>query len=205
MRRFLHLCLMSASVMFLATSCFPRLLISEVTVPEVSASSESSSVSSASSSAGTPSSVGSTSVSVETKNSRVSVVTDTSRTVVTRSKLSESVGACDSLTVSVASGRADIIGPGYTAECNCPENKTSGLQRQLSYTLKFGKREMSGIILAKPLADGSYRALGTTIFGMTVFDMTVSKDSYTMNSCAEFLENKAFASFLAGKIRKALY
>ena len=169
MRRFLHLCLTSASVLLLVASCVPKLLISEVAVPEVSSSSLVSARSSASSSTGIT--AGTSSVSVQTKNSRVSVVTDTSSTVVTRSYKS-----------------------GFSAS-----------QRQLSYTLKFGKRQMSGIIVAKPLADGSYRALGTTIFGMTVFDMTVSKDSYTMNSCAEFLENKAFASFLAGKIRKALY
>ena len=169
MRRFLHLCLTSASVLLLVASCVPKLLISEVAVPEVSSSSLVSARSRASSSTGIT--AGTSSVSVQAKNSRVSVVTDTSSTLVTRSYKS-----------------------GFSAS-----------QRQLSYTLKFGKRQMSGIIVAKPLADGSYRALGTTIFGMTVFDMTVSKDSYTMNSCAEFLENKAFASFLAGKIRKALY
>ncbi len=145
--------------MILVASCFPKLLISEVSTPEASATSESSSVS----------------------------------------------GTCDSLSVSVASGVTDAADPAYTAECKSAKNKSTDAQRQLSYTLKFGKREMSGIIVAKPLADGSYRALGTTVFGMTVFDMTVSKDAYTMNSCAEFLENKAFASFLAGKIRKALY
>ncbi len=113
----------------------------------------------------------------------VSVTTKDSRvTVVTADTLS------DAVTSGVAATSAQTASP-----------------RRLSYTLKFGKREMSGIMVAKPLADGSYRTLGTTIFGMTVFDMTVSKDSYTMNSCAEFLENKAFASFLANKIRKALY
>lgn len=201
MRRFLHLCLTSASVLLLAASCVPKLLISEVAVPEVSSSSLVSAGSSASSSAGITAET--SSVSVQTKDSRVSVVTDTSSTVVTRSYKSGFSGTCDSVKVSVTSG--GINDPSYKVECQSSMNKTTALQRQLSYTLKFGKRQMSGIIVAKPLADGSYRALGTTIFGMTVFDMTVSKDSYTMNSCAEFLENKAFASFLAGKIRKALY
>ncbi len=157
MRRFLHLCLTFASVAILAASCVPRLLVSEVPSADVSgASIVGSDVS------------GAASVSVTTKDSRVTVVT------------------ADTLSDAVTSGVA-------------------ATPRRLSYTLKFGKREMSGIMVAKPLADGSYRTLGTTIFGMTVFDMTVSKDSYTMNSCAEFLENKAFASFLANKIRKALY
>lgn len=91
------------------------------------------------------------------------------------------------------------------AEDNSVTSGTADSQRRLKYTLKAGKHEISGVIIAKPLEDGSFRALGATVFGMTVFDMTVSKDSYTMNSCADFLEHKSFASFLASKLRKALY
>lgn len=164
MRRFLHLCLTFASVAILAASCVPRLLVSEVPAADASGVSAASSV------------------SVTTKDTRVTVVT------------------ADTLSAAVTSGVAATSSTSTSSE----QTKTA-TPRRLSYTLKFGKREMSGIMVAKPLEDGSYRTLGTTIFGMTVFDMTVSKDSYTMNSCAEFLENKAFASFLANKIRKALY
>ncbi len=171
MRGFLHQCLTFASVAILAASCVPRLLVSEVPAADASgASIVGSDVS------------GAASVSVTTKDSRVTVVT------------------ADTLSDAVTSGVAATSSTSTSSE----QTKTA-TPRRLSYTLKFGKREMSGIMVAKPLADGSYRTLGTTIFGMTVFDMTVSKDSYTMNSCAEFLENKAFASFLANKIRKALY
>ena len=46
------------------------------------------------------------------------------------------------------------------------------------------------------------RVVGTTYFGLTLFDMTLTKDSYTMNSAAEFLSGKPFASFLPMKIKK---
>ena len=72
------------------------------------------------------------------------------------------------------------------------------------FVLKAGRRELSGIMVARPVAPGSVRVVGTTYFGMTLFDMTLTSDSYTMNYVTEPLSGNAFASFLAMKLRKTM-
>lgn len=69
------------------------------------------------------------------------------------------------------------------------------------FTLKAGKNEISGLLMMRPEEDGSVRAVATTYFGMTLFDMTVSDDSFTVNSCASFLDRKSVAAFLASRLR----
>lgn len=76
--------------------------------------------------------------------------------------------------------------------------------RRYDFVLKVGKRELSGIMVERMVGNGMARVVGTTYFGMTLFDMTLTKDSYTMNSCADFLSGKSFASFLAMNLRKSL-
>ena len=72
------------------------------------------------------------------------------------------------------------------------------------FVLKAGRRELSGIMVARPVAPGSVRVVGTTYFGMTLFDMTLTSDSYTMNYVTEPLSGNAFASFLAMNLRKTM-
>ena len=72
------------------------------------------------------------------------------------------------------------------------------------FSLKLGRKELSGIMVARTVSPGTVRVVGATYFGMTLFDMTLTKDSYTMNSVAEPLSGKAFASFLAMKLRKTM-
>lgn len=76
--------------------------------------------------------------------------------------------------------------------------------RTFTFTLGVGKRQLSGIMLAKPVEEGSWRVVGTTYFGMTLFDMTVSRDSYVTNYVAEAMSRDAFSAFLASKLRKSL-
>lgn len=73
-----------------------------------------------------------------------------------------------------------------------------------TFTLGIGKRQLSGIMLAKPVEEGSWRVVGTTYFGMTLFDMTVSRDSYVTNYVADAISRDAFSAFLASKLRKSL-
>ncbi len=76
--------------------------------------------------------------------------------------------------------------------------------RTFTFTLGVGKRQLSGIMLAKPVEEGSWRVVGTTYFGMTLFDMTVSRDSYVTNYVADAISRDAFSAFLASKLRKSL-
>lgn len=76
--------------------------------------------------------------------------------------------------------------------------------RSFTFTLGVGKRQLSGIMLAKPVEESSWRVVGTTYFGMTLFDMTVSRDSYVTNYVADAMSRDAFSAFLASKLRKSL-
>lgn len=85
------------------------------------------------------------------------------------------------------------------------QEQTATLEpRTFTFTLGVGKRQLSGIMLAKPVGEGSWRVVGTTYFGMTLFDMTVSRDSYVTNYVADAISRDAFSAFLASKLRKSL-
>lgn len=90
-----------------------------------------------------------------------------------------------------------------TFESNADESG-SAEPRTFTFTLGVGKRQLSGIMLAKPVEEGSWRVVGTTYFGMTLFDMTVSRDSYVTNYVADAMSRDAFSAFLASKLRKSL-
>lgn len=90
-----------------------------------------------------------------------------------------------------------------TFESNADESG-SAEPRTFTFTLGVGKRQLSGIMLAKPVEEGSWRVVGTTYFGMTLFDMTVSRDSYVTNYVADAISRDAFSAFLASKLRKSL-
>ena len=83
-------------------------------------------------------------------------------------------------------------------------NQASMSENCYDFVLKAGRRELSGLMVARKESVATVRVIGTTYFGMTLFDMTLTKDSYTMNSAAEFLSEKPFASFLAMKLRKTI-
>lgn len=87
---------------------------------------------------------------------------------------------------------------------NVQEQTATFEPRTFIFTLGVGKRQLSGIMLAKPVEEGSWRVVGTTYFGMTLFDMTVSRDSYVTNYVADAISRDAFSAFLASKIRKSL-
>ena len=83
-------------------------------------------------------------------------------------------------------------------------NQTSLSDNCYDFVLKAGRNELSGLMVARKESQDRVRVIGTTYFGLTLFDMTLTKDSYTMNSAAEFLSGKPFASFLAMKLRKTI-
>lgn len=87
---------------------------------------------------------------------------------------------------------------------NVQEQTAAFEPRTFTFTLGVGKRQLSGIMLAKPVEEGSWRVVGTTYFGMTLFDMTVSRDSYVTNYVADAMSRDAFSAFLASKLRKSL-
>lgn len=83
-------------------------------------------------------------------------------------------------------------------------NQASMSENCYDFVLKAGRRELSGLMVARKESVDTVRVIGTTYFGLTLFDMTLTRDSYTMNSAAGFLEGKQFASFLAMKLRKTI-
>lgn len=83
-------------------------------------------------------------------------------------------------------------------------NQASMSETCYDFVLKAGRRELFGLMVARKESVDTVRVIGTTYFGMTLFDMTLTKDSYTMNSAAGFLEGQPFASFLAMKLRKTI-
>ncbi len=83
-------------------------------------------------------------------------------------------------------------------------NQASASESCYDFVLKAGRNELSGLMVARREGQDRIRVVGTTYFGLTLFDMTLTKDSYTMNSAAEFLSGKPFASFLAMKLRKTI-
>lgn len=87
---------------------------------------------------------------------------------------------------------------------NVQEQTATSEPRSFTFTLGVGKRQLSGIMLAKPVEEGSWRVVGTTYFGMTLFDVTVSRDSYVTNYVADAISRDAFSAFLASKLRKSL-
>lgn len=87
---------------------------------------------------------------------------------------------------------------------NVQDQTATSEPRTFTFTLGVGKRQLSGIMLAKPVEEGSWRVVGTTYFGMTLFDMTVSRDSYVTNYVADAISRDAFSAFLASKLRKSL-
>ncbi len=90
------------------------------------------------------------------------------------------------------------------AELTLAEASGAASDGRYDFVLKAGRRELSGVMVARPVSPGTVRVIGATYFGLTLFDITLSKDSYTMNSSADFLSGKPFASFLAMKLRKTI-
>lgn len=89
-------------------------------------------------------------------------------------------------------------------EISLTENLRTHDECRYDFSLKVGRKELSGIMVARTISPGTVRVVGATYFGMTLFDMTLTKDSYTMNSVAEPLSGKAFSQFLAMKLRKTM-
>ena len=83
-----------------------------------------------------------------------------------------------------------------TSVSSAPEEK------RYEFIFRAGGKELSGMIIARREGEDSVRAVGTTWFGLSLFDLTVTRNSYRINSCADFLDSRAFASFLASRIRK---
>lgn len=75
--------------------------------------------------------------------------------------------------------------------------------RSYLFELKAGRRELTGIMVARPETDG-IRVVATTVFGMSLFDITICGNSYRVNSCTQFLEDRKTMSFVAHRIRKSL-
>ena len=72
------------------------------------------------------------------------------------------------------------------------------------FTFKAGRHELSGLMMIRNVGPDAVRVVATTYFGMSLFDMTVTKDSYTMNSCTDFLDRKDVSAFIASRIRKMI-
>lgn len=72
------------------------------------------------------------------------------------------------------------------------------------FSLNLGRRRsLSGTLVSKPV-EGGFRAVGMSRFGMSLFDITVYRDSYEVNSCADFLKKRKLIESIASSLRKHL-
>lgn len=83
---------------------------------------------------------------------------------------------------------------------------------QYDFVLKAGSNEISGFMVARNVFDNlpgsedrGVRVVASTYFGMRLFDITVTRSSYRMNSGVEFLSDKRVAAFLAAGLRKKYF
>jgi hypothetical protein len=71
------------------------------------------------------------------------------------------------------------------------------------FSLKAGRRTLTGTLVTRPV-EGGFRAVGSSEFGMTLFDITVYQDSYEVNSCADFLKKDKLLDTIADQLRDKL-
>lgn len=72
------------------------------------------------------------------------------------------------------------------------------------FSLNLGRRRsLSGTLVSKPV-EGGFRAVGMSRFGMSLFDITVYRDSYEVNSCADFLKKRKLIDSIVSSLRKHL-
>ena len=72
------------------------------------------------------------------------------------------------------------------------------------FTFKAGRHELSGLMMIRNVGPDAVRVVATTNFGKSSFDMTVTKESYTTNTCAVFPDRKTVAAMICSRIRKMI-
>jgi hypothetical protein len=76
-----------------------------------------------------------------------------------------------------------------------------------SYEFSFGKgkKKFSGLLYIRPYQGETVRAVAVSYFGMKIFDITISKDSYHVNECAGFINKKMYLNPIVRVIRKKIH
>lgn len=81
---------------------------------------------------------------------------------------------------------------------------TESSTQKYNLQLDFKKHHFSGMLLIKELNSGEIRIVGTTYFGMSLFDFSLSNGSFLVNSCIEPLKRKKLLLLLESDFRQLL-
>lgn len=76
----------------------------------------------------------------------------------------------------------------------------SGQSARYDFDITFGKTGQGGILVTKKY-DDKVRIVCTSYFGMSIFDLSLTPDSYTLNSCIEPLQKKNIWEMLSKDLR----
>ena len=70
-----------------------------------------------------------------------------------------------------------------------------------STQIDFKENSMAGILAVTKESDGHFRMVLMTAFGMTLFDFSLSRDSFIVNSCVEQMNKKMVLNLLEKDFR----
>jgi hypothetical protein len=73
--------------------------------------------------------------------------------------------------------------------------------RVFNMQIDYKKRNFTGLLIVKPEGDGFFRAVFTTLFGMTVFDFSFNETEFNINRCMEQMEKKIVLNLLKKDFR----
>lgn len=67
--------------------------------------------------------------------------------------------------------------------------------------LDFMKHHFSGMLIVRQMPNNEIRILGTTYFGLSLFDFSLHRDTFTVNSCIEPMKQKKMLKLLETDFR----
>ena len=76
--------------------------------------------------------------------------------------------------------------------------------RYYNVQLTFKENEMGGILALNQPEKGTFRLIMMTAFGMPMFDFSISRDSFIVNSCMEQMNKKVVLNILEKDFRSLL-
>lgn len=91
--------------------------------------------------------------------------------------------SCSKNTYPLTTGNAAIV-------------KTSNKAEKFNFKIKFGNKQLDGILIARKITPDEVRILATTPFGLSLFDFGLKKDSFEVYSCIDPIRNERTLNIL---------
>lgn len=92
----------------------------------------------------------------------------------------------------------------YIYDTNSIIGVTESSTQKYNLQLDFKKHHFSGMLLIKEMNRGEIRIVGTTYFGMSLFDFSLTDGSFLVNYCIEPLKRKKLLLLLESDFRQLL-